>query len=195
MVSVPALRSSRSRFSVSRSLRREPSSPARAGALRRPDPEPLPVLGRHAQHLGDHDDRQGPGHRPHEIETGRVPDIVKQRSQDAADARFQFIDRLGREQPRVQQSAAMHRVPAAQGRIDRIGILGRARRQRVVTHPALPPLAQQRHACAGCAAACGKGNGQSAGMIHSRRIWPLGCGFRRRQFPFRPRSLPRPAAS
>ena len=161
---------------------------------------------RHAQHLGDHDHRQGPAHRVHEIEAGRVPDVVQQRSENAADARFQVVDRLackrlvherpeprvvgrvekqqgelvrrgrhrvlpGRqgaharivaevsvvaqdginigvagEQPGLQQSAAMHRIPGAQGRIDGIGILGRAGRQRVVTCPALQPLAQQLRA-------------------------------------------------
>ena len=238
-------------FSVSRSVRRAPSSSARASApddilprlrpprlddrpeigverpggrlaglvlaradhrleqtrtLGRPDPEPLPVLRRHAQHLGDHDDRQGPGHSLHEIEAGRVLDVVQQRFENAADARFQVVDRLARkrlvhecpeprvvggvekqhgelvrrrqhgmlpgrqgararivaevpmvaqdgidigvagEQPGLQQSAAMHWIPGAQGRIDGIGHLGRAGRQRVVTHPALQPLAQQLRA-------------------------------------------------
>ena len=49
---------------------------------------------------------------------------------------------VAREQPGLQQSASMHRIPGAQGRIDRIGVLGRTGRQRVVTHPALQPFAQ-----------------------------------------------------
>ncbi len=53
---------------------------------------------------------------------------------------------MAREQPGLQQSAAMHRIPGAQGGIDGIGILGRAGRQRVVTHPALQPLDQQLRA-------------------------------------------------
>ena len=50
---------------------------------------------------------------------------------------------VARDEPRVEQPAAMHRVPGTQGRIDGIGVLRRARRQRVVTHPAVHPLAQR----------------------------------------------------
>ena len=48
--------------------------------------------------------------------------------------------RVSREQPGVHQLAAVHGVPGTQGSIDRIGVLGRACRQRVVGDAALPAL-------------------------------------------------------
>ena len=44
-----------------------------------------------------------------------------------------------------QQPAAVHRSPGAQGRIDRIGILGRPGRQRVGRHSALLAFPQKQH--------------------------------------------------
>ena len=49
------------------------------GALIRPEPEPVPVLRRYAQHLRDHDDRQGLGERGHEIEARCGVDLVEER--------------------------------------------------------------------------------------------------------------------
>ena len=49
--------------------------------------------------------------------------------------------RVTREEPSIEQPAAMHRRPGAQRGIDGIRVLSRAGRQRVVRHPALPALA------------------------------------------------------
>ena len=49
---------------------------------------------------------------------------------------------VAREQPCIEQRAAMHGIPGAERRIDTIGVLSRAGRQGVVADPAVPALAQ-----------------------------------------------------
>ena len=82
---VPGLRRDRAFLEADRRL-------DEAGAPVRPGPEPVAVLGRHPQHLGDHDDRQRVRHCLHQIEAGRVH-RVQQGVHQAPDVGLKGVDR------------------------------------------------------------------------------------------------------
>ena len=68
-----------------------------ARAVVRPLREAGPVLGRHPQHLRDHDHRERTGHGAHQVEAGRIVHGVEQLVHHRPDVRLEGVDHPRRE--------------------------------------------------------------------------------------------------
>ena len=110
--------------------------------------EPVPVLRRHAQHLGNHDDRQGKRQRFHEVEAALSLHGVQQVVADRLDARLQPGHGPGRERLGHQgaQAGVIRRVHVQHGYVVGIPeiplVVGKA--PMIAQHPVNVGIARQQ---------------------------------------------------